>query len=54
MANVLGNPVFARAVLTSPKGTTLNVQFYDPKPGDITAVVGIAQDSKGNLFKLTF
>ena len=54
VANVLGNPVFARAVLTSPKGTTLNVQFYDPKPGDITAVIGIAQDSKGNLFKLTF
>jgi hypothetical protein len=54
VAKVLGTPVFARAVLTSPKGATLNVQFYDPKPGDITAVVGIAQDSKGNLYKLTF
>jgi hypothetical protein len=54
VANVLGNAVFARAVLTGPKGTILNVQFYDPKPGNLTAVVGIAQDSKGNLYKLTF
>ena len=54
VAHVLGNPVFARAVLTSPQGTTLNVEFYDPKPGDVTAVKGIAQDSKGNIYKLTF
>jgi hypothetical protein len=54
VANVLGNPVFARAALTSPQGTTLNVEFYDPKPGNVNAVVGIAQDSRGNLYKLTF
>jgi hypothetical protein len=53
VAHVLGNPVFARAVLTGPQGTTLNVEFYDPKPGHVTTVKGIAQDSKGNLYKLT-
>ncbi len=53
VAHVLGNPVFARAVLTGHQGTTLNVEFYDPKPGDFTTVKGIAQDSKGNLYKLT-
>jgi hypothetical protein len=54
VANVLGNPVFGRAVLTGTKGTTLNVEFYDPKPGDIRRVIGIAKDNEGNVFKLTF
>jgi hypothetical protein len=53
-ANVLGNPVFARAVLTGNKGTTLNVEFYDPTPGQVADVKGVAKDSKGNIFKLTF
>lgn len=53
-ANVLGNPVFARAVLTGSKGTTLNVEFYDPTPGQVLAVKGVAKDNKGNIFKLTF
>jgi len=54
VANVLGNRVFARATLTGTRGTTLNVEFYDPTPGQITNVKGIAKDNKGNLFKLTF
>jgi hypothetical protein len=52
-ANVLGNPVFARSALTCNKGSTLNVELYDPKPGNPIAVVGIAQDDKGNLYKMT-
>jgi hypothetical protein len=51
--HVLGSRVFARAVLTGNRGTILNVQFYDPKPGDVAAVVGVANDNSGNLFKLT-
>jgi len=51
VANILGNPVFARAVLA---GTTLNVEFYAPTPGQITGVKGIAMDNNGNIFKLTF
>ena len=53
VANVLGNPVFARAALTCTQGSTVNVEIYDPKPGNVFAAVGIAQDSKGNLYKLT-
>lgn len=53
VAHVLGSPVFAAAVLKGNRGTTLNVQVYDPKPGDISAVVGVATDNSGNLFKLT-
>jgi hypothetical protein len=53
-ANVLGNPVFARAVLTGTKGTILNVEFYDPTPGNVANVKGIAKDGTGNIFKLTF
>jgi hypothetical protein len=53
-ANVLGNPVFGRAVLTGTKGTILNVEFYDPTPGQVVNVKGIAKDNKGNIFKLTF
>jgi len=54
VANVLGAPVRARAVLSGPKGTTLDVEFYDPHPGHIESVVGVARDNTGDLFKLTF
>jgi hypothetical protein len=52
--NVLGNAVFVRANLVGPKGTTLDVQMYDPKPGNPAALIGVARDNKGNIFKLTF
>jgi len=54
VANVLGTAVFARAVLTGSHGTRLRVQLYDPTPGQVTNVRGIAADDKGNLYKLTF
>ena len=53
VAHVLGSPVFASAILEGDRGTALNVQFYDPKPGKMTAVVGVATDGSGNVFKLT-
>jgi hypothetical protein len=53
VANVLGGLTFARATLTGTQGTTVNAEFYDTKPGTLIAAVGIAQDSKGNLYKLT-
>jgi hypothetical protein len=53
VANVLGSRVFASAVLKGDRGTTLNVQFYDPKPGNASAVIGVATDNNGNQFKLT-
>lgn len=53
VAHVLGSRVFAAAVLKGDRGTTLNVQLYDPRPGDVSAVVGVATDNSGNQFKLT-
>jgi hypothetical protein len=53
-ANVLGNPVFARASLSCQQGTTLGLQFYLQVPGQIRSARGVAEDSKGNLYKLTF
>jgi hypothetical protein len=53
-ANVFGSKVFARATLTGTRGTTLNVQMYDPSPGKVEAVIGVAADNKGNIYKLTF
>jgi hypothetical protein len=54
VANILGSPVVARAILAGTKGTTLTAEFYVPTPGDIIGVKGIAMDGNGNLFKLTF
>jgi hypothetical protein len=54
VANVLGSRAFARGVLSSTKGTRLNVELYDPIPGDIESVEGIAKDTEGNVFKVTF
>jgi hypothetical protein len=53
VAHVLGSRVFAAAVLKGNKGTTLNVQIYDPRPGNVSAVIGVATDNNGNQFKLT-
>jgi len=53
-ANVLGDRVFGRASLSCQQGTTVAIQFYLRVPGDITSTRGVAQDSKGNLYKLTF
>ena len=54
VGHVLGNAQFARASLTGNQGTTLDVEFYKPGQGSVTSIKGIAQDNKGNLFKLTF
>lgn len=55
VANVLGNGHFSRTTtLTCSKGDSLNIEFFNPsrlKPGNSK---GVAQDSKGNLYKVTF
>ncbi len=52
-ANVLGSPIFARSSLTCARGSTVDVELYDHKPDDVIGLVGIAQDNKGNLYKVT-
>lgn len=54
VANVLGNPIFARAALKCKQGTTLNIEFFERDPGAFAGSKGVGQDSGGNLYKVTF
>jgi hypothetical protein len=53
VANVLGSKSLYRADLTGTSGTTLNVEFYLHDPNNFATAKGIAQDSRGNVYKLT-
>jgi hypothetical protein len=46
LTKVLGNIGLGRAMLTCTKGATVNVEFTSDK--------GVAKDSNGDVFKLTF
>jgi hypothetical protein len=46
LANVLGKAGVARSMLTCPKGMKVNVEFNSTQ--------GVAKDSNGDVFKLTF
>jgi hypothetical protein len=50
VAHVLGSFALGRGLLTGPQGTTLNVETFNPTAGDFK---GVAQDDKGNLYKMT-
>ena len=60
-AHVLGSGQDARGVLTSASGTTYQVEIHTPisaRSGDaavgVVIIQGVAQDNKGNLFKVAF
>jgi len=50
VAHILGSASLGRGLATGPQGTTLNVETFNPTPEDFK---GVAQDNKGNLYKLT-
>jgi hypothetical protein len=52
VANVLGSNSLYRADLTGTSGTTVTVEFYLHNL-DMSTAKGIAQDSRGNVYKLT-
>jgi hypothetical protein len=54
VANVLGNPYFCRAALSGSQNLTLDVDFIITVPGQVNSIKGVAIDSQGNLYKLTF
>ena len=57
VAHVLGARLYARAVLTGNRGTTLNVELYKPDLVENTApaaIKGVAKDDKGNIYKVAF
>jgi hypothetical protein len=56
VAHVLGQRLYAHALVTGNQGTILNVEFYrvyqsQNEPGQIH---GVAKDNKGDIFKLAF
>jgi hypothetical protein len=57
VAHVLGTRLYARAVLTGNRGTTLNVELYKPDKVEntsVSAIKGVAKDDKGNIYKVAF
>ena len=56
-AHVLGSRLYGRAQLTGNQGTTLTVEIFKPDTGENntpSAVRGVAQDNKDNIYKVTF
>jgi hypothetical protein len=53
VANVLGSKSLYRADLTGTSGTTLSVEFYLHNAQNMATAKGIAQDNRGNVYKLT-
>jgi hypothetical protein len=52
-ANVLGARLHVRSALTGSKGTTLDVEMYRRDvPGQLTEIHGVAQDNRGNIYKI--
>lgn len=54
VARILGNPTLSRGALTCKQGTTLNIEFFHGEGTGLPGATGIAQDNKGNLYKVTF
>jgi hypothetical protein len=57
VSHVLGSRLYGRGVLAGNRGTDLNVEVFKPdKPEDnaLSNIKGVAKDTKGNIFKLTF
>ena len=54
VAHVLGSYSYGRGVLTGATGTRVSLEFYESTAEDINTAAGIAQDNRGNLYKVTF
>jgi hypothetical protein len=51
-AHVLGTTLHGQAVITGNRGTVLTVEFH--RPDAIPQIQGVAKDSQGNIYKMTF
>jgi hypothetical protein len=57
VAHVLGARLHIQAVVTGNRDTVLNVEMYRSDSGENNArnsIKGVAEDNKGNVYKLTF
>lgn len=54
-AHVLGTRLYVRATPSCSHGTVLTVEMYRSVNGngDLNAIKGVAQDNKGNIYKVT-
>jgi hypothetical protein len=54
-AHVLGTRLYVRSTPTCSQGTGLTVEMYRTANanGDLNAIKGVAQDNKGNIYKVT-
>ena|ERR1039457_1179593 len=52
VSHVLGTRLHGQAVVTGNRGTVLTVEFY--RPDAIPQIQGVAKDSNGNVYKMTF
>jgi hypothetical protein len=52
VAHVLGNKLYARAILTGNMGTTIRAEFSN-EHNERGQTRGVAEDSKGNVFKVS-
>jgi hypothetical protein len=55
-SHVLGARLYARSTLTCNQGTKLNLEMYRPDTAQVVVgeIRGVAEDDKGNVYKLTF
>ena len=53
IAHILGKTGLSSGIATGPQGTTLNVEIYGPDLANAN-LSGVAQDNRGNIYKLTF
>jgi hypothetical protein len=53
VANVLGARQYARSILIGNQGSTVYLELYSSEV-EHSPVLGVAQDNKGNTYKVTF
>ena len=62
VAHILGANFFERTIMNGSKGTVLQVEIYrrvhdsdgDPRVAAPIDIQGVAQDDKGNIYKVVF
>lgn len=54
VSHVLGARLYARMVATGNRNTVLTVEMYRPDTTHVSSIQGVAQDNKGNIYKLAF
>jgi hypothetical protein len=55
VSRVLGARLYVRTVATGNRSTVLNVEMYRPDiQMNLSTIKGVAQDNRGNVYKVVF